>query len=425
MVILSCLKTQEIRAESLTCWLFSGRSQAIKQQAHRFSHGPHAPLCCYNQLHPILTKLGCPHLIRKLVIANVTQRPVRTLLSILLIAVPVTLMLTLVGLTKGFLSDSVQRSRGVGADIIVRSPDAALLSLALSNMSEKLVTRLQQVPHVVLATGVASHLVSGWTTISGIDLSSFTRMSGGFVFQEGRAFEGPADIIVDTYYAQQMHVRAGSKLNLLNREWNVAGVVMPGKLAHIFVPLSVLQELDGTAGKVAQIYLKLDDPKYTADTVEALKALLPGYHIYAMDEMISLTSSDNIPFLKPLLNVIVAVAVLIGAAVASLSMYMAIQQRTRDIGILKSLGASRFLILRIILLEAGILGLGGSLLGIGFSFLSRWSLDRLVPASLPQAIVPSWWPIAGGIATCAALLGALYPGMLAARQDAIEALAYE
>jgi ABC-type antimicrobial peptide transport system permease subunit len=49
----------------------------------------------------------------------------------------------------------------------------------------------------------------------------------------------------------------------------------------------------------------------------------------------------------------------------------------------------------------------------------------LMPASLPQAIVPYWWPIAGLIAMVAALLGALYPGMVAVRQDPIEALAYE
>jgi len=138
-----------------------------------------------------------------------------------------------------------------------------------------------------------------------------------------------------------------------------------------------------------------------------------------------LTSVDNVPFLRPFLNVVIGVAVLIGAAVASLSMYMAIQQRTREIGILKSLGASKLLVLKIILLEALFLGLGGSILGIGFSFLGRWLLALLVPASLPQAIVPEWWPIAGAIAMAAAVVGALYPGMLAARQDPIEALAYE
>src|SRR5262249_44694473 len=168
-----------------------------------------------------------------------------------------------------------------------------------------------------------------------------------------------------------------------------------------------------------------DDPKNTDAVIADLQTLLPGYKIFKMEEFLSLTSVDNVPFLRPLLNVIIGVAVLIGAAVASLSMYMAVQQRTRENGILKSLSALKFLLLRIILMEALFLGLGGSILGIGFSFISRWLLAALVPASLPQAIVPEWWPIAGAIAMGAAILGALYPGMIAARQDPIQALAYE
>ena len=364
-------------------------------------------------------------MISRLVAANLSQRPVRTLLSVLLIAVPVTLMLTLVGLSHGFVNDSSQRTRGIGADIIVRGSDAAPGSMALSNMSEKLVDRLTQVPHVVAATGVASHLVSGWTTVAGIDPAGFERISGPFIYREGHGFQQPDDILLDIYFAQQAHAHAGGKINLLNRTWHVAGVVEPGKLAHIFLPITVVQDMDGTRGKVAQIYLKLDHSSNTNTVIEELQKLLPGYKIYGLEELVSLTSVDNVPFLRPLLNVIIGVAVLIGAAVASLSMYMAVQQRTREIGILKSLGASKVLVLKLILMEALFLGLGGSILGIGFSFVSRWLLARLVPASLPQAIVPEWWPIAGAVAMGAAILGALYPGMLAAQQDPIQALAYE
>jgi putative ABC transport system permease protein len=358
-----------------------------------------------------------------LIVSNLTHRPTRSALSILLIGIPVTLMLTLVGLSQGFVNDSASRTRGIRADIIVRSSSVG--TLAINNMPEKLVARLQQVPHVVMTTGIASHLVSGWTIVSGIDVDAFERMSGDFVFREGHSFQKDDDIILDTFYARQAHVHAGGKLALFNREWNVAGIVEPGKLAHLFLPLRVVQELDGTQGKVAQIYLKLDDPANTNTVVDELKNLIPGYYIFSVDDLVSLTSVDNVPFLRSFLDVIIGVAVLIGAAVAALSMYMAIMQRTREIGILKSLGASRSWIVKIILLEALLLGLGGSILGIALSFVGRWALARLVPASLPQAIVPGWWPIAAAIAMGAAVLGALYPGMVAARQDPIEALAYE
>jgi putative ABC transport system permease protein len=71
------------------------------------------------------------------------------------------------------------------------------------------------------------------------------------------------------------------------------------------------------------------------------------------------------------------------------------------------------------------MGFFGAVTGIIFSYGARWLILTLVPASLQLAIVPDWWPIAGLIALFASLLGALYPGFRAARQDPIEALAYE
>ena len=76
----------------------------------------------------------------KLVFENVKHRPVRTLLSTLLIAVPVTLILTLVGLTQGMLRDSEERTRGIGADIWIRPPGTSFATtLSGAPISEGLV----------------------------------------------------------------------------------------------------------------------------------------------------------------------------------------------------------------------------------------------------------------------------------------------
>jgi putative ABC transport system permease protein len=152
---------------------------------------------------------------------------------------------------------------------------------------------------------------------------------------------------------------------------------------------------------------------------------MPEYQIYSMEEFTSLFSVNNIQGLHEFIIVIMAIGVIIGFAVVCLSMYMAVLQRTREIGILKSLGASKSFILRIILAEALLLGIGGTLLGILMSFGAWWLIRTIVPASIPMVIVPSWWPIAGFITLVGTGLGALYPGLSAARHDAIEALAYE
>ncbi|MDP9170969.1 MAG: FtsX-like permease family protein [Acidobacteriota bacterium] len=365
-------------------------------------------------------------MIFKIVWENVRFRPLRTLLSVLLIAVPVMLILTLIGLSTGFIDDSKKRSTGVGADILVKAPGSALMSFSAASMPEALVGAFAKEPHVAQATGTVVAPIGGFDSVTGIDTAAFNKMSGGFTFDEGGGFQGPNDILVDTFDAQQRHVRAGGTVHdVLNRDWHVAGIVEPGKLAHLFVQMSVLQDLLGYEKHVSQIFLKLDDPSKTHEVIDALKAKYDSYGIWAVADLQTLLSVDNIPLLRNFIHVIIGIGVVIGFAVVSLSMYMAVLQRTREIGILKSLGATKAFVMGLILGEAFCLGLGGTIVGIILSFLSRAIMQAVAPASLPQAIVYSWWPIAGGVAMGAALLGALYPGMLAVRQDPIEALAYE
>jgi putative ABC transport system permease protein len=364
-------------------------------------------------------------LIPKFVWENIRHKPMRALLSILLIAVPVTLILTLRGLSTGFIEDSRKRASGIGADIRITPPGASVLSFSNATMTDKLIPVLAAEPHVTQAMGTVVAPNVGFEALIGIDPVAFEKMSGGFIFDEGHGFQNPNDVLIDSWYADQRHVRAGGTLNLLNRDWHVAGVVEPGKLGHLFVQMSALQDLQGGAGKVSQIFLKLDDPRNAGAVVESLKKKLEGYSVLSMAELLTLISVDNVPLLKPFLTVIVGISVLIAFFVVALSMYMAVLQRTREIGILKSMGAKNTFVMGLILAEAVLMGFGGTLLGILLSYVSQFAIHRVMPASLPQAIVYGWWPIAGAIAIGASILGALYPGTMAVRHDPIEALAYE
>jgi len=364
----------------------------------------------------------------KLVIENLKHKPMRSLLSIFLIAVPVTLILCLVGLSRGMLEDSARRARGVGADIMVRPPGSSLLTLSGSPIPEKMVDFLRKQPGVAQALGMVVHPVSSATYVTGIDLREFNQMSGGFKFLQGGPFQGPDDIIIDDYYARQHKIHAGQQISdVLNHRWRVAGVVEGGKLARLVVPIRTLQSLTSTTGKISLIDIKVDKPGDVQSVLSELKKILPDYNIYSMEEFTSLLTVENVQggALSTFINVMIGIGIVIGFAVVLLSMYMAVLQRTREIGILKALGASRWFILKVILAEAVLMGIGGTIVGIGLSFAARALILALVPASLSQAITPDWWPIAGIISLVGVLLGALYPGLSAARQDPIEALAYE
>ena len=116
---------------------------------------------------------------------------------------------------------------------------------------------------------------------------------------------------------------------------------------------------------------------------------------------------------------------IVALLVVFLSMYMAVIERTREIGILKALGAKPFTILNILVREAMVLAVAGCVIGILLSSGVKALIMTLYPASLTVVAVPDWWLKAGAIVIFGALLGAIYPGWKAARQDAVEALAYE
>lgn len=351
----------------------------------------------------------------------------RSLLSVLLIGVPVTLILTLVGLSQGMIQDSQRRQRGSGADIVVRGPSAkAVLNESLAVLPEAFVPHLAQEPHVVAAMGVVSHPIEVILNVQGVRLDEVNRMTGGLHYLAGGGFKGPDDVIIDRYYAEQKKRHLGDTIELVNHPWHICGIVEGGVLSHIMVPLETLQGLDAETHKLGMIYLRLDNPANT-DAVKAhLKSELPDYNIWSMQELQSqIQESVNNQGLSAFVIVIMSVGVVIGFAVVCLSMYMSVLQRTREIGILKSLGGSKAFILRIILTEAWLMGVGGTILGIALSFAARTAIQSFQPASFQVEIVIPWWPRVLALTLLAATLGALYPGLNAAAHDPIEALAYE
>jgi putative ABC transport system permease protein len=364
--------------------------------------------------------------IGKLVWENIKHRPMRSLLSVLAIGVPVTMQLTLAGLSHGFLDDTRQRARGIGADVVVRPKGSSLITLSGAPMSEGYIDLLLKQPHVKLAMGAYNQSVqSVMLGATGVDIDVFNQMSGGFQFIEGAAIRKPNDVVVDRYFAGERHLHAGDTVTLFNQPWHVAGIFEGGKLSHIIVPLKSLQGLFENPRHVSQIYLKLDDPKYIPEVVAHLKELMDDDQIYSMQELSSLYNVSNIPGLSEFIGLVIGVGVVIGFAVVGLSMYMSVLQRTREIGILKSLGASKGFILGIVLSEALLVGFGGTVLGIVMNYGAYKLLHSLHPALLPIIPVPEWWLYAGAVTLASALLGALYPGLSASRQDPIEALSYE
>jgi putative ABC transport system permease protein len=148
------------------------------------------------------------------------------------------------------------------------------------------------------------------------------------------------------------------------------------------------------------------------------------YDVQTLEEFLSTLTPDKLPAFNIGLQIVIGIAVTIGFLVIFQSMYTAVMERTREIGILKSLGASKLYIIALVLRETGLLAFAGIALGVGATYLMRSIFLRTAP-TLDFAVTPGWVGTAILIALAGALLGAFYPAIKAARKDPIDALAYE
>ena len=211
---------------------------------------------------------------------------------------------------------------------------------------------------------------------------------------------------------------------LLDHDFHVAGIVEHGKGARIFVPLATLQDLSGATDKASIFYIKCTRDDHTAAVGDEVRAVLPRYEVRPLKDFLSLMTSAGLPGLAAFVNSMISLAVAIGFLVIFLSMYTTVIERTRDIGVLKSLGASDGYIVRALLGETGLICLVGIAAGILLSYFARSFFVSTFP-TLSIVITFGWIVRAALIAVAGALVGASYPAWLASRKDVIEALAYD
>jgi putative ABC transport system permease protein len=363
----------------------------------------------------------------ELVARNLLHRPLRTMIGVIAVAVEVALVVLIVGLTSGLLTETAKRIEGIGADIMVQPPAASIfLGFSGSPMPIKIADKLAQLKYVqaVAPALLQFNSTGGVEVIYGIDPESFRAVSGGFVFLRGHDMEGPDDLLVDDLAARAKNLKVNDTYNLLNHDWHVVGVVEHGKGARLFVPISTLQDLVGAHDKASIFLLKCTRPEHTEEVMAEIRPVLPGYTVRPLKDMLSQYSSTNIPGLETFIHAMIALAISIGLLVIFLTMYTTVIERTRDIGVLKSLGANRSFIVRALIAESATLCVFGIAAGVGLSYAARAAFLAGFP-TLSILITPEWILRAAGIALAGAVIGASYPAWVASRKDPVEALSYD
>jgi putative ABC transport system permease protein len=359
-----------------------------------------------------------------LIWANLRARPVRTALSVAAVSLQVFLLLFLMGLTDGIVKEWGERVRGIGADLLVQPPNSSVfLAFSSAVLPEQMSGRLLQVQGVEEVSPVLAVVnTNSLTMIYGIDYETYSRLGTGFLFHQGGPFQGANDVIIDDIKAASKKLKVGDTVELLNQPFRVSGIVEHGRGARYFIPLHTAQELLGVEKRVSMFWVKSTGD---AEGVrQRFAQLLPRHSIRRMDEYLSLMVSDNLPEVRPFTRAVILVGLVITFLVVLLSMYTVVLERTREIGILKALGASRWDIVGLLVREALAIALLGALIGVAASFGAKEVLTSLRP-TMNILITPQWLGWGVGLALLGCGLGAVYPALRAAAADPVAALAYE
>jgi putative ABC transport system permease protein len=361
-----------------------------------------------------------------LITANVRSRPTRTIISILAVALGVILLLVVGGITNGTLNDYLDRTMALGADFVFQGSGASIFyAFSDATLNEKIADKILEVPGVEAVTPVLSKLTKTYFgLVFGIDLESYNQFPGRLEIIEGRPSLEGDEVIIDKIYADSKKLTPGMTLNTLNHQFTISAICRPGAIVRVFIPLETMKELNGTPDKVTIMFIKAAPEADLDEVDQALRQKFAHNSIVRSDSPDLLLAETRLPGLKEFRFLLVAVSMMLSFMVILLAMYTTIFERTREIGILKSLGASQRFIVGMILKESAIICSLGTILGIVASEIIREVIVNKFP-TLQVAMGMEDWIRGLILGLLAGTLGAMYPAYKAARMDPVRALSYE
>jgi putative ABC transport system permease protein len=364
-----------------------------------------------------------------LVFSNMFHRPARTIVSILGIAIGVLLIVFTIGLANGTLREQAKREANVGAEIMLCASNclgitgSASLSLPVSLIGEvKNVTGVETAIPIGQNSVSASDNNTGSRIIEGINFDEYAGVAGLRIV-EGRKFSGAGgEVITDTAFQNQKKSKIGDTIKLYDRDFTIVGTYEPAAGARIKLPLGEMQSQLGGEGKASAFLVKVKTVADAEQVAQNLQTKFPDNRVILTKDIEELYMA-GIPALNVFLNVIIGVAAVISALVVLLTMYTTVTERTRQIGIMKSLGMSNAGIGWIVTQEALLITFCGIVGGILLTVILRFLLMRIT--TLEVELSPLVWAITLIVGLVGGAIGALYPALRAARLDAVEALSYE
>lgn len=363
----------------------------------------------------------------ELVLANLRVRPFRTLISVIGVALGVVLVILFTGLARGMTNDMAKRAANWKAEIVFSRPGGMEVTSSNASVNLAYVDRLREIEGVQSTVPVISNVTSdskgtwGIKRLDGVDWQPFSEMNGIYLV-EGRAPVANDEVIIDEQSVEETGLKVGDPYELFGgKQYKVVGVFSPPSGARVKMSLAALQDALQT-DKCTYILVKVKDGADPATVAARINEVLPGNKVSLTQDMVA-DAQERIPGLNTFLRVLVGLGAFVSTIFVLLSMYTTITERRKEIGILKSLGASTSFIISTIEGEAFMIGVLGVVVGFLAAFGSAYLIGRQFGLAFEFSM--GWILTAIAIAVGGSLVGALYPAWRASGIDPVEVMVNE
>lgn len=363
----------------------------------------------------------------ELVFANLRTRPFRTLISVVGVSLGVILVTLFTGLADGMANDMAKRASNWKAEIVFTRQGSMSITGSNANVRTEYADRLMQIEGIELTVPVIRYITKnsqerwGVQQLDGVDWKSFAAMNDMQIV-EGRGTQGIDEVVLDERKMRDDNHKLGDTLDVLGTKKKIVGVFSPPSGARIKMSLAAMQDALQAPNKCTYILVKIKDGEDVGAVADRIDKELPGNKLNFTRDLI-VDAQDRVPGLKTFLRVLVGLGTFVSTIFVLLSMYTTITERRKEIGILKSLGASKPFIIKVIEGEALLIGVFGVIIGLSVSFLTAFAIEQLY--ELPFEFSSGWILTAIAIAIFGSLFGALYPAWRASDIDPVEVMVNE
>lgn len=363
----------------------------------------------------------------ELVLANLRTRPFRTLISIIGVALGVVLVVLFTGLARGMSNDMTKRANNWKAEIVFTRAGGMDLTSSNAAVSTAYAEKLLEIEGVDSTVPVYRYITSnskgpfGLLQLDGIDWEPFAKMND-MTLVSGQAAVANDEVIVDERQMRDDKLKLGDTIQLFGKPYRVVGVFSPPSGSRIKMSLAAMQDAVQAPKKCSYILVKLNNGADVEAVAKRINEALPGNKINLTRDLV-VDAQERLPALNTFLRVLVGLGAFVSTIFVLLSMYTTITERRKEIGILKSLGASKSFIVSVIESEAFLIGVLGVFLGFIISFIASFAIQKIYELQFEFSI--GWIITAIIIAIGGSLVGALYPAWKASGIDPVEVMVNE